>query len=294
MVPDEKIEPRLEGAGKRARGGSEGESRGKSGGESGGKSGGESGGEPRKPRKPVWQREREKLDAVRAKVEAAAGRAIDAIVPTARDSSRASVKVGGQVIATLQAARVAELGLVAGRVLDDALAERLVEAAVSDRAQQRALMKLNRRALSEAELRRKLREEGFGDTMIDPALDRLRGAGLVDDEAYGRAVLAALTRGKPAGPRLMQAKLREKGVPGPLAERLVAEAEPERDEQLDGAVALVTKRVASMQRLDHATRYRRLLGLLLRRGFDHAIARAAVDRALGSGEDEAGGETMPD
>jgi len=44
-------------------------------------------------------------------------------------------------------------------------------AAQVDRVQQRALMKLNRRAMSEGELRRKLRAEGFEGPAVDAAME---------------------------------------------------------------------------------------------------------------------------
>lgn len=253
------------------------------------------GGGPRKPRVPVWERERQRLAQTVARIESRVGGKVTALVPSSGDSSRATVRVDGRSTVTLQSNRIAELGIAEGVAWDAALASRVATAAEADRVQQRALMKLNRRAMSRGELSRKLRAEGFSVASTDDALGRLEAAGLIDDEAYGRSLLHALTLGKPAGPRLMAGRLRARGLDPALVDRLIAEVRPDADTQRAEAEALARKRLGSLERHDAATRQRRLMGLLMRRGFDGDIAREVVRAVLaGAGDDAAADPVLGD
>lgn len=207
---------------------------------------------------------------------------ITAFAAVRRDPRRARVKVGRQVVATLPWEQIAALGLKVGRLWDDELAARAAQAAAADAAYVKAMKILDRRAVSRRELARKLAQSGHASAAIEQAADRLARAGVLDDRAYGRAVLRDLCHGKAAGPRLMRARLMRKGLAGPLIDELVREADAGRD-AVDEARALAQKklRTASMQRLDPPARKRRLWGLLARRGFDAEVIEAALRRVLG-------------
>jgi regulatory protein len=212
---------------------------------------------------------------------------ITAMTALSRDPLRARVKVGRQVVATLTWQQIAALGLEVGRAWDDALATRAAQAAAEDAAYVKAMKVLNRRAVSRRELTRKLAEAGHPPAAIEQAADRLEHAGVLDDRAYGQAVLRELCRGKAAGPRLMRAKLMQKGLAGPLIDELIREADAGRD-AVDEARTLAQKklRAASMQRLDPPARKRRLWGLLARRGFESDVIEAALRGLAGLAGEE--------
>ncbi len=206
---------------------------------------------------------------------------ITAMTALPRDPLRARVKVGRQVVATLTWQQIAALELAVGRVWDDALAARAADAAEEDAAYVKAMKVLDRRAVSRRELTRKLMQAGHGAGASEQAVERLERAGVLDDRAYGQAVMRELCRGKAAGPRLMRAKLIQKGLAGPLIDELVREADGGRDAVAEArALAQKKLRAASMQRLDPPARKRRLWGLLARRGFEGDVIEAAL-RGLG-------------
>jgi regulatory protein len=70
--------------------------------------------------------------------------------------------------------------------------------------------------------------------------------------------------------------LREKGVAPEVADAALEEA----GDEAERAYELATRRAARMSGLDPQAAHRRLYGLLLRRGFGHAIAADAARRAL--------------
>lgn len=192
---------------------------------------------------------------------------ITSIKPTQRNPKRVTVRIGRRVVATLARSKVEALGLHVGQAWDDALTERVAHAAVFDKALRQAMDRLNRRAMSRRDLDFKLKKLGYEQPVRESVLDKLTEIQFLDDEAYGRALIDATMRRKPAGPQLLRQKLFQKGIDRSLIERLVGEATDAQD-LAPGAVELARKKLRTMQRLDLQTRKRRLYGLLARRGFN--------------------------
>jgi regulatory protein len=116
--------------------------------------------------------------------------------------------------------------------------------------------------------------------VIDQVIERLSELDLLDDRAFGRALIRELTRAKPAGPNLLKQKLYAKGLDRQLIDELVADATADLDEQADGATAFARKKARSMQHLDPDQQKRRLYGQLARRGFTPDAIRTAMDAVL--------------
>lgn len=192
---------------------------------------------------------------------------ITAIKPTQRNPKRVTVRVGRKVVATLPLGKAEELGLAVGQAWDDALAQRVSQAGVYDKALRQAMNRLNRRAMSRRDLDKKLERLEYEQAVREQVLDRLTEMKFLDDEAYARALIDSTLRRKPAGPQLLRQKLYQKGIGRSLIEKLVSETTDAQD-LAPGAVDLARKKLRSMQRLDIDTRKRRLYGLLARRGFN--------------------------
>ena len=218
------------------------------------------------------------------------------IRPTQRDANRATIRVGApttvnsgrckkpRVVATLTTRLIADLDLRIGQVWTAELAEQVEGGVGIDKAMRSAMSRLSRRAMSGWMLRDKLKQQGHAAAVIDRVLERLAELDLLDDERFGRALVREVMGRKPAGPALLKQKLFQKGIRGALADRLVAEATADRDEQQDAAVAFAQKKATSMANLDAQTRKRRLYGQLARRGFGPDTIRAAMD-AVEQGDD---------
>jgi regulatory protein len=150
-------------------------------------------------------------------------------------------------------------------------------------AKDRALGLLAVRWRSRAELRNRLRRAGFEPQEIDAALEDLQGVGLVDDDRFATELVRDRAGRRMAGPRAIRAALREKGVRQEAAERALAEVEGDERER---ALKLAESRAVRLAALAPDAAHRRLVGLLLRRGYDFTLARWAATEALG--------ETTPD
>ena len=205
---------------------------------------------------------------------------ITSIKPTAKDPTRASIKVDGRFVGALPHARVVELGFAVGRQWSADDQQKLDAALAYDKAWRDAMRPLNRRALSGKQLRDKLTEKGHAPKTIDAVQARLEELGVMDDLSYGRSLIRQTMSRKAAGPRLLRQKLMQKGVERSLIDKLLAEACGDQpDNQVDAAAELVEKklRTVSMQRLEPAEQKRKLWGMLARRGFEVDTIRRALE-----------------
>lgn len=136
------------------------------------------------------------------------------------------------------------------------------------------LDQLTGRARSRAELSDKLAARDVPDDVADRLLDRFTEVGLVDDEAFARAWVESRQSGKGLARRALASELRRKGIDDELARGVLAEVDPAVEEE--SARILVRRRLRSMAGLDDATRTRRLVGLLARKGYGAGLAYAVV------------------
>jgi len=211
---------------------------------------------------------------------------ITAMTPAKRDPTRLVIKVDGKVVGRLSQSIAYDMGLQLDLPWDDALAAKVQTAVAYDGAMKAALQRLNRRALSTSQLRRKLREKEHDPIAIDQAIARLEELGAMDDEAFGRSLIEGTLRQKPAGPRLLSQKLMQKGLDRKLIDRLIREYAPEADDAVAGAAELARKKLRTMSRFDEQTQKRRLWGLLARRGFESAIIEQAVREVMKGDEQD--------
>ncbi|ANM29910.1 hypothetical protein ABI59_10485 [Acidobacteria bacterium Mor1] len=205
---------------------------------------------------------------------------ITSLGATQRDSNRVSVKIDGKFVTAISARSLRELRLEVGMEVDAALLKALDEAATYDKALQKAMDRLSRRAHSRRELDLKLRRLEYETAVRERVLDRLTELGLIDDRAFAEAVVRDTAARKPAGPRLLKQKLMQKGVDGQTVDDVLADLAPAADEQAEQALELVRKKLPSMARLDAVTRKRRLYGMLGRRGFDYEAIESALRLGL--------------
>ncbi|HEX6261961.1 MAG TPA: regulatory protein RecX [Actinomycetota bacterium] len=145
-------------------------------------------------------------------------------------------------------------------------------------AKDRALRLLGVRSRSREELRRRLKRAGFPEDEIAEALGDLERVGLVDDERFADEVVRWRLSRQGYGHRAALDTLRKAGVDRGVAERAVSAAGWEDDEARAEEVGRA--RLARLEGLAPDAAYRRLMGFLLRRGFDPEVVRTVCGRLL--------------
>lgn len=148
-----------------------------------------------------------------------------------------------------------------------------------------ALRLLTVRDRTAAELRTRLAGRDVPDDAITEILARLSEVGLVDDAGFARQWVEQSARRHVSTSRLRR-ELRSKGVTDADAAPAL---EGRGDDDRELAEALVARKLPSMANLTTTTRYRRLAGLLTRRGFSTSVIGAVLsDLPDGSGDADVG------
>ncbi len=151
---------------------------------------------------------------------------------------------------------------------------------------ERCLTLLASQPRTRAELERSLSRAGAPEDIVASVLDRLTKVGLVDDTAYAQAYVRTGVGVRRRGTRSLRAELRGRGVAPDVID--LAAAEVGEDDERATALALARRRAAGLARLAPEVRRRRLMGLLLRRGFSSAVIGDVLAEALADvAEDEA-------
>ncbi|HYM51858.1 MAG TPA: regulatory protein RecX [Candidatus Dormibacteraeota bacterium] len=152
---------------------------------------------------------------------------------------------------------------------------------------------LGTRPRSRSELERRLRRAGAKDDVIAATLERLMELGQVDDLAFARWWAEERDRHAPRGRRLVEAELRQRGIPREVLESLRNGEPPEPAPDAEGLPSSEAERarIALNRHLrgrpmpDDRKAIQRLGMFLMRRGFDPETVRSTL-RAAADGVDD--------
>jgi regulatory protein len=141
-------------------------------------------------------------------------------------------------------------------------------------AKEAALRILARGPRTEREVEKRLRDRGFQGDAVERAIERLRRVSLLDDRAFVRSFLRTELFKAAQGRRLLEMKLRRRGVPDALIRELDVLMEDDPDlaqrclvSEEDRASAGVEQLRRKYARLEPETYRRRMQQALARRGF---------------------------
>jgi regulatory protein len=144
------------------------------------------------------------------------------------------------------------------------------------------------------ELERRLRRTGATDAVVATTLDGLAALGYVDDAAFARWWAEERDRHAPRGRRLIEAELRQRGVPRDVLDLLRhgEAAEPAADDpglpatEAERASLALERHLRGRPMPEDPKAIQRLGMFLVRRGFDPETVRATL-RAAGSPDETA-------
>ena len=143
-----------------------------------------------------------------------------------------------------------------------------------------------------AQLADTLRRRGIPDAAAEAVLARFTDVGLIDDATFASAWVESRHYGRGLGRRALAAELRQRGVDrGDIqaaVESLSAETE------LATARALVARRVAATAGQPGEVRFRRLAGMLARKGYPAGVVYQVVRDALAQEGERGAGDGLED
>lgn len=144
-------------------------------------------------------------------------------------------------------------------------------------AREICLRQLAVRPRTRAELAAALTRRGISLEVAAEVLDRYGEVGMIDDAAFARAWVSSRHHGRGLARRALARELRQRGVDEATAEAALSEV----DEATEAATArrLVDRKLTSMTGAPE-TVFRRLVGMLARKGYPPALAIGVVKAAL--------------
>lgn len=162
-----------------------------------------------------------------------------------------------------------------------------------DRLQHVALRYLTGRDCTEAQLRAYLLRKGASPETLRPLFERFQSLGYLNDESYALRWAQSRLRTKPMGRARLEMELQGRGVPRPVARRVLDGLYAELEE-LDLARRLLARRTPALRRglrgRDESEPRRRIrqqaqtAGLLQRHGFRHEVIRTILRESVPKSE----------
>jgi regulatory protein len=156
-----------------------------------------------------------------------------------------------------------------------------------------ALHFLEVRQRSVAEVRRRLTQTGYRGDLVDGAIERLLGLGILDDTSFAQTWVESRDRARPRGERALRRELQVKGIDRTIVDASMEARRPEPggagDPDLRAAEALIQRHASALGRIgDPRKRRQRAYALLARHGFDSEIASTVAARVTADHEGDSG------
>jgi regulatory protein len=207
-------------------------------------------------------------------------RTITAIRAQQRRHDRASVYLDGEYAFRLQLVLAASLHV--GDALTPVEIAELKRQDEAERAYEATLRFLSYRPRSRREVEQYLAKRQTPEEQVAEIIGRLERSRLVDDESFAQFWVENRVAFRPRSRWMLGHELRAKGVERAAIEAATADVDEEA-----GARRVALERSRRYAQLDQETFTRRLLGLLMRRGYRYDVAAPAVREAWRQLHDEA-------
>lgn len=202
---------------------------------------------------------------------------ITSIEPQARHPERVNVFLEGRFALGIASSVAVDHGLRPGHELSEEDVRALLEAEEIAQATEAALRLVSYRARSELEVRQRLARRGFSGPAVNGALEKMRGWGYLNDQAFARQWVEGRESHRPRSSQMIKRELSAKGIDVETADLVVESAGID-----DYAVALDLARrwLPRIEREDRETQRRRLTGYLQRRGFNWDVVRRVLEETM--------------
>jgi regulatory protein len=133
------------------------------------------------------------------------------------------------------------------------------------------------RPRTRAELAAALTKRGISAEVAGQVLDRYDEVGMIDDAAFARAWVSTRHHGRGLARRALANELRQRGVDAETAGAALEDLDP--DTEAATARALVDRKLRTATGAPEAI-FRRLVGMLARKGYPPGVAIRAVKDAM--------------
>jgi regulatory protein len=196
---------------------------------------------------------------------------ITAITVQKKSPSRVNIYLDGEFAFGL--ARITAAWLKTGDELSDEKIAKLQDEDTHEWAYQQAMLFLSYRARSEKEIRQNLLKHEIPEEVIEDTLERLRKAGLANDNDFARAWVENRSTFRPRSKKALAIELRQKGLDDEAIQASLSDVDEE-------ALAYETglKRATRLKSLEQNEFRKKLSEFLVRRGFSYSVVASIVSK----------------
>lgn len=161
-----------------------------------------------------------------------------------------------------------------GKVVTAAILAELEDDERRVQAHEAALRMLSHRSRAESEMRTRLRMRGIEPEIVEEEIQRLRAAGLIDDDRFAESWVADRQRMSPRGRRMLRYELLGRGISPDAVDRATASID-----DLEVALEAARSRARKAADPDYESFATRVGGYLQRRGFSYDVVMEAIRTA---------------
>ncbi|WCK57059.1 RecX family transcriptional regulator (plasmid) [Aneurinibacillus sp. Ricciae_BoGa-3] len=172
-----------------------------------------------------------------------------------------------------------KFSLSTGKGLEDAFIEDVLMGEEITKAFNYAVNLLSFRSRSKGELNTKMKQKGYEPNIMDKAIEKLVYYGYLNDYDFSKQLVHDRQKFKKAGKNLLKQELYHKGVDKEVIEQVLQESVNE-EEEYQQAYELTEKKAKSLSNDDRNAKYRKLTGLLARKGYSFDIISKVIKEVL--------------
>ena len=143
-----------------------------------------------------------------------------------------------------------------------------------------ALYALAPRAKSRDELFKQLLKRGVDSEIANSVLDSLELQGLLNDLEFAKLWSESRQRAKKLSKRVIAGELRSKGVSQDIINEVIYDIDDE--SEYSQALSLAQRKYNAISHLDPEVIYRRISGLLMRKGYGHGVCARIMRELTGN------------
>ena len=196
---------------------------------------------------------------------------ITAITVQKKNPDRVNIYLDGEF--AFGVARITAAWLKNGDLLSEEKIARLLAEDEREWAYQQSLLYLSYRARSEKEIRQNLRKHEVSVDVIEETLERLRKAGLANDNELAQTWVENRSTFRPRSKRALSIELRQKGLDNETIQASLSNVDEEALAYQAGS-----KRAPRFKDLEWSEFRKKLSEFLARRGFSYSVTSPVVSR----------------
>jgi len=196
---------------------------------------------------------------------------ITAISVQKKDPNRVNIYLDGEF--AFGVARITAAWLKNGDELSDEKIARLIAEDTREWAYQQALLYLSYRVRSEKEIRQNLQKHEIPEDVVEETLERLRKAGLANDNEFAQSWVENRSSFRPRSRRALAMELRQKGLDDETVHSAVSGVN---EDAL--AYEAAQKRLGRLKGLEWNDFRKKLSEFLARRGFPYSVIAPVITR----------------